>query len=126
MTIMKEEKEVNGMGKYLSSHNALIEIGARIKAYRIDYPLSQAELANKSGIAVRSLSRMENGEDVQFGNLVKVLIALDLDTNLDMLIPDPKKRPSSYVKKIVPEKKRRVGRVARKTSKKVINWGDES
>lgn len=81
------------MRKYLSSHNELHEIGSRIRAYRIAYPLSQAELAAKAGIATRSLSRLENGEDIQFGNLVKILIALDLDSNIDMLIPDPNKRP---------------------------------
>lgn len=81
------------MRKYLSSHNELHEIGSRIRAYRIAYPLSQTELAAKAGIATRSLSRLENGEDIQFRNLVKILIALDLDSNIDMLIPDPNKRP---------------------------------
>jgi transcriptional regulator with XRE-family HTH domain len=114
------------MGKYLSSRSALSEIGARLKAYRIDFPLSQEELADKSGIAVRSISRMENGEDIQFGNLIKVLIALDLDANLDMLVPDPKKRPSYYLKaqSTMPQRKR----ASKKVSKNIdpdIKWGDE-
>ena len=96
----RDNKEVSNMKKYLSSRNALKEIGKRIRAYRIDYPLSQAELAKKSGIAIRSISRLENGEDIQFGNLFKVLIALDLDANIDMLVPDSSKRPSMYEKKI--------------------------
>lgn len=114
------------MGKYLSSHSALSELAARLKAYRIDYPLSQKELADKSGVALRSISRMESGEDVQFGNLIKVLIALDLDANLDMLVPDPTKRPSYYLKdqSIMPQRKR-----ARKKEPQTpdidIRWGDE-
>jgi DNA-binding XRE family transcriptional regulator len=53
------------MGKYLSSHSALSELAARLKAYRIDYSLSQKELADKSGVALRSILRMESGEDVK-------------------------------------------------------------
>lgn len=113
------------MGKYLSSRSALAEIGARLKAYRIDFPLSQEALSDKSGIAVRSISRLESGQDIQFGNLIKVLIALDLDANLDMLVPDPTKRPSYYLndKSTTPQRKR----ASKKASKppKDIKWGDE-
>lgn len=114
------------MSKYLSSRSALSEIGGRLKAYRIDYPLSQEELADKSGVAVRSISRMENGEDVQFGNLIKVLIALDLDANLDMLVPDPTKRPSYYLndKSIKPLRKR-ARKKELKNPETGIKWGDE-
>ena len=115
------------MAKYLSSYNALSEIGARLKAYRIDYPLSQGELSDKSGVAVRSISRMESGEDVQFGNLIKVLIALDLDANLDMLVPDPTKRPSYYLKEqsIMPQRKRVRKIVSKNPSTIDMKWGDE-
>jgi len=114
------------MGKYLSSRSALSEIGARLKAYRIDFPLSQQELADKSGVAVRSLSRMESGEDIQFGNLIKVLIALDLDANLDMLVPDPTKRPSYYLndKSTVPQRKRASKKVPKNPGTDT-KWGDE-
>ncbi len=114
------------MSKYFSSHSALSEIGARLKAYRIDYPLTQKELADKSGVAVRSVLRMESGEDVQFGNLIKVLIALDLDANLDMLIPDPTKRPSYYLKdKTLMPQRKRVRKSERKTPHTDSKWGDE-
>ena len=114
------------MGKYLSSHNALSELAARLKAYRIDYPLTQKELADKSGVALRSVLRMESGEDVQLGNLIKVLIALDLDANLDMLFPDPTKRPSYYLndKTIMPQRKR-VRKKANKNPNINVSWGDE-
>ena len=114
------------MGKYLSSHSALSEIAARLKAYRIDYPLSQKELADKSGVAVRSISRMESGEDVQLGNLVKVLIALDLDANLDMLVPDPTKRPSYYLNdKSIKLQRKRARKKDLKNPNIEVRWGDE-
>ncbi len=114
------------MNKYLSSHSALAEIGARLKAYRVDYPLSQSELADRSGVAIRSISRMENGEDVQFGNLIKILIALGLDSNLDMLIPDPLKRPSYYLKeKATLPQRQRVRKTETEKFERNILWGDE-
>jgi transcriptional regulator with XRE-family HTH domain len=115
------------MSKYLSSNSALTEIGSRLKAYRIDYQLTQKELSDKSGVAVRSISRMESGEDIQFGNLIKVLIALDLDENLDMLVPNPSIRPSYYLKnKMVTSKRERVGKKKNETLIKEIKWGERS
>ena len=114
------------MGKYLSSHSALSELSARLKAYRIDYPLSQKELADKAGVAVRSISRMEAGEDIQFGNLIKVLIALDLDDNLDMLVPDQTKRPSYYLNnKAMISQRKRARKKEPKNQTIEIRWGDE-
>lgn len=122
------------MARYLSSLNAIAEIGARLRAYRIDYPLSQQELADKAGVARRSITNMENGQDVQLGTLIKVLMALGLDSNLDMLVPDPTKRPSYHLKgKSITLKRKRVSTTARtaglkdsKTrSKTAFKWGDE-
>lgn len=114
------------MGKYLSSHSALSELAARLKAYRIDYPLTQKELADKSGVALRSVLRMESGEDVQLANLIKVLIALDLDANLDMLVPDPTKRPSYYLKdKSVASRRKRVRKAKSPNPNTDHRWGDE-
>jgi len=114
------------MSKYLSSHSALSELAARLKAYRIDYPLSQKELADKSGIALRSILRMESGEDVLLGNLIKVLIALDLDANLDMLVPDPTKRPLYYFKeKSIVSQRKRASRKASPNPNIDSRWGDE-
>lgn len=114
------------MSKYLSSNSALTEIGSRLKAYRIDYQLTQKELSDKSGVAVRSISRMESGEDIQFGNLIKVLIALDLDGNLDMLVPNPTTKPSYYLKdNMMPSKRERVVKKKLEKLNKEIKWGDE-
>jgi transcriptional regulator with XRE-family HTH domain len=115
------------MSRYLSSLTALAEIGARVKAYRIDYSLSQQELADKAGISRRSVVNMENGEDVQFSTLIKSLIALGLDSNLDMLVPDPKMRPSYYLKeKSVTHQRKRISKKKPKDPKTTFKWGDES
>lgn len=115
------------MGKYLSSFTAIAEIASRLKAYRIDYPLSQQELADKAGVSRRSITNLENGQDVQLGTLIKVLMALGLDSNLDLLAPDPKERPSYNLKGTSAAPKReRASKKRLINSKKSFKWGDES
>ena len=101
----------------------IIEITNRLKRYRIDYPMTQKELADRSGVSLRSIAYFESGNGIQFANLVKLLAALDLSKNLDLLIPDPSIRPSHFAaegerKRATTEKKRH-----RTTNWK---WGDEA
>jgi transcriptional regulator with XRE-family HTH domain len=115
------------MGKYLSSQAAITEIASRLKAYRIDYPLSQQELSDKAGISRRSITNLENGEDAKLSTLIKVLMALGLDSNLDLLVPDPTERPSYYLKeKSAAPQRKRASKKWLKTSRKTFKWGDES
>ena len=114
------------MKKYLSSLVVLSEIGSRIKAYRIDSSLTQVELANNAGVSRRSIQYMESGDDVKFSTIIKVLMALELDSNLDMLVPDPTKRPTYYMN-MKSDTHHRV-RASKKTVKELKNtfkWGDE-
>jgi DNA-binding XRE family transcriptional regulator len=115
------------MNKYLSSQVALKEISERLKVYRIDSSLTQDELAIKAGISRRSIQNMERGDDVKFGTIIKVLMALELDSNLDMLVPDNTKRPSYYMN--VKSESDRPLRVREKNvseRKNTFKWGDET
>lgn len=115
------------MSKYLSSQAALAELGSRIKLYRILASLTQDDLAKMSGVSRRSIQYMEKGEDVKFTTVIKVLIALDLDSNLDLLVPDSTRRPSYFLKTNSNTKHRlRASKKVPKSSRKVFKWGDES
>lgn len=115
------------MSKYLSSQAALADLGLRLKAYRIQSSLTQDDLANKSGVSRRSIQYMENGEDVKFTTIIKVLMVLGLDSNLDLLVPDPTKRPSYYLKMNSGIKRRlRASKKDVPDSSKGFKWGDES
>ena len=95
----------------------------RLKQYRIYYPLTQSDLAEKSGVSVRSISRFENGEDISLSNFLKLLRALDLDDRMIDMIPDQSKRPSYFLEK---ETKRRRASVTRnKKGSAPFVWGDE-
>ena len=75
----------------------IVELGKKIKTYRIMKELSQEDLSDKTGISKRSISRLEQGESIQMDNLFKILIALDLGDNIDLLVPDQTRRPSYYL-----------------------------
>ena len=97
------------------------ELGGRIKYYRIMREMSQQELADKAGISKRSISRLEQGESVQLSSLFIILIALDLEDNIELLVPDQTKRPSFYLERSENVTKR----VRKRTQKKSFKWGDE-
>ena len=102
--------------------DSLDELRKKFKLYRIFYPLTQKELADKSGVSVRSISRFENGEDIGLSSFYKLLKALNLDKNIDMLIPDQRKRPSYYLDENINRKRYKAKKVEEKTE---IKWGDE-
>ena len=110
------------MKEYKSCQEYLREISEKLKLYRVAQNLTQQELADKSGVSLRSISRLEQGTSVQLDNFIKILTALDLDENLQMLIPDQRKRPSYYL-----EENNKAPQRARKSQKKerTFKWGDE-
>ena len=97
------------------------ELGQKIKTYRIMNEMSQQDLEDKSGVSKRSISRLEQGESVQTDNLFKILIALGLGDNIELLVPDQTKRPSYYLEKSESKPKR----VRKKTQRNGFKWGDE-
>mgnify|MGYP002570849903 CR=1 FL=1 len=97
-------------------------IGDRIKQYRINAGVSQKDLENESGVSVRSISRLEQGASIQLEGLIKILSALNLESNLDLLIPDQTKHPSFYLN----DKEKTKQRVRKKKEdNRSFKWGDE-
>ena len=102
--------------------NYINNIGTKIKQDRINAGLTQQDLEAKSGVSSRSISRLEQGASVQLESLVKILIALKLDSNIELLIPDQTKRPSYYLK----DNEMTRQRVRKKVHKNdIFKWGDE-
>lgn len=97
------------------------ELGQKIKTYRIMKEMSQQDLEDESGVSKRSISRLEQGEMVQVDNLFKIIIALGLGENIELLVPDQTKRPSYHLARTESKTKR----VRKKTQKNEFKWGDE-
>ena len=109
------------MNEQKSYKEYIKELGRKIKEYRIMKEMSQQDLEDKTGVSIRSISRVERGESMQLDTLFKILLALDLGDNIDLLVPDQTKRPSYYLGK----EDNKPKRVRKKTEKKTFKWGDE-
>lgn len=97
-------------------------LGERIKQYRVNAGVSQKDLEEISGVSVRSISRIEQGASVQLESIIKILSALNLDENLELLVPDQTIRPSYYLE----HSERKKQRVRKRTNRKThFTWGDE-
>ncbi len=101
----------------------LEELSKRIKDWRLLYPMTQSELAEKTMVSIGTIKRFEKGADIGFLNLIKILKALDLEAGLEMLVDDQEERPSIKAgqKKI----KQRVRKSEKKISESNWMWGDE-
>lgn len=105
----------------MSYQDYIIDLGKKIKAYRILKGLSQQDLEDKTGVSKRSISRLEQGESVQMDTLFKILLALDLGDNIALLVPDQTQRPSYYLQ----DSNGAPKRVRRKSENNDFKWGDE-
>lgn len=67
---------------------ASTEIGTKVRKARESAGLSQQTLATKAGVAIRTLIRIEQGEDTKVGTLTLVSTALGLPV-ADLVSPAP-------------------------------------
>ena len=66
-------------------------IGNRIKEQRLQFNISQQELADFAGVSRNTIRLLENGKGIALLSLIRILRKLDLDMNLLELIPEPPK-----------------------------------
>lgn len=66
----------------------LQELGTRIRQHRLTLNLTQAELAKRCGISSSTEIRIENGDDSKISNYIKILRALNMVSNFDLLISE--------------------------------------
>lgn len=92
----------------LTDEAVLRELGERLARRRIALDLTQARLAERAGVAKRTLERMESGASAQLSSLVRVMRALDLLESLDRLLPPAEPGPLDWL--------RREGRVRQRVS----------
>ena len=82
----------------LTDKAILTEIGARITRRRLDFQLTQADLAEQAGISKRTLERVEAGLTAQMTTMVRIFRVLELLPALDLVIPEIGPRPLEVVK----------------------------
>ena len=86
--------------------------------------LSQADLAEKAGLARRTITAIEHGEGSSLATLIALLRGLHALGELENLLPDPGPSPIALTR--VQEKPRKYASKPRKPkSEGPWKWGDE-
>ncbi|MCD8124482.1 MAG: helix-turn-helix domain-containing protein [Lachnospiraceae bacterium] len=108
---------------YESNASILQEMGRRIRENRIESNYSQAEMSERSGVALSTLCRMEKGEGITLENLLKIMRALGCLSNLEMLVPDTEVRPVELADQ--KSKRKRVSRNRNAGTGSDWVWGED-
>jgi transcriptional regulator with XRE-family HTH domain len=109
----------------LTDDAVLAELGARIASRRIELQLTQAAVAERAGIAKRTLERMEAGKTSQLATLVRVLRVLDAASGLDGLIPESGPRPMDLLKQKGRLRQRASGHRVAEPPAKSWSWDEK-
>lgn len=99
----------------LADESILAELGQRIANRRIELNMTQAQVANKSGVAKRTVENIESGALGQMLTMVRILRVLGLMDNLNRLIPEVVPKPIDLLKQ---KRKIRIRASSKKKSKK--------
>ncbi|UCD07172.1 MAG: helix-turn-helix transcriptional regulator [Candidatus Aenigmatarchaeota archaeon] len=78
-------------------------LGENIKRIRLRKPMSQAELARKSGVGKSTLYAVEQGRPISIVKLLKIADALEIHPS-DLFLSDKDREEVSYKHKLLIEK----------------------
>jgi len=77
-----------------------------LESIRLSRNITQAQLAEEAGVSLRTIGRLEKGKGVSVDTFIRVMIALGIQQNLEVLLPDPTVRPIERVGLSAGERKR--------------------
>lgn len=109
----------------LTDQATLAELAKRVQRARLDQMMTQAELAERSGVARPTIERFEASGAAHLVTLVRILRALGLLDRLDNLLPETSVRPIEALETRGAGRKRASRpRTAHKDADRVWTWGD--
>lgn len=80
-----------------SNQQIRTDLGEKLASQRLAQNITQEQLAERSGVSLRTLKRLEKGENSSIETLIKVMSGLQLLANLEQLIPAPTVRPMERI-----------------------------
>ena len=111
----------------ISDRASIQELGRRLARHRLNKNLTQAALAARAGVSLPTVQRIEQGNSSQVSNLVRILRALKLLDNLEVLVPEPAASPIQQAR-MRGKLRRRASSPAgrgRQEPPPAWTWGDE-
>ena len=107
-----------------TSRQIELEIGQRLARLRLARNVTQAALAERAGIGLRTLRRLEVGEPSTLDTFLRVATALDLEEAILSALPEWDIRPIERVSKKGSER-RRASPASGKPAQSTWTWSDE-
>jgi transcriptional regulator with XRE-family HTH domain len=96
----------------------------QVERIRLARNITQAQLAERAGVSLRTVGRLEKGEGVSLDTFIRVLKALGLHAGLAAALPDPTVRPVERVRAAGHERRRARPQKAEPSTSE-WTWGDE-
>ncbi|WGL99609.1 helix-turn-helix transcriptional regulator [Arsenophonus sp. aPb] len=96
------------------------ELGERLKQARLNHDLTQAEVAEMSGISRKTVLNAEKG-NVQLENLIAIMAALNLLEQLDLLLPKQDISPIQLAK-LQGKKRQRASGQRKNNTEDLAEW----
>ena len=78
----------------------------RLESIRLSRNITQAQLAEEAGVSPRTIGRLEKGQGVSLDTFIRIMMALNIQQNLEALLPDPSVRPIERIGMGAGERKR--------------------
>jgi len=89
------------------------DLGHRLRQLRLARNLDQRTVADKAGISLRALSKLENGQGSTLETFLRTLRALDYVKGIEVLAPEPTVSPLALLKNPRPPQRVRRPRHAK-------------
>lgn len=107
----------------ISDESVLKEIGHRLSRIRLNRNWTQQQLADRAGLGLRTVQRMESGEvATQLSGFIRICRALDILEKLDSLLPENAVSPIDLMKMQGKLRKRASGQKSETTQSKDKTW----
>jgi transcriptional regulator with XRE-family HTH domain len=91
------------------------DLGHRIRRVRLARNLDQRTTAERAGISLRALSKLENGQGSNLETFLRTLRALDYLKGIDLLAPEPTVNPLAMLRSPKPPQRVRRPRKPQET-----------
>ena len=109
----------------LTDSAVMLELGKRIQKQRFNLQLTQAELAEKSGVSKRTIERIESGESMQLSSFIRILRGLGLLNQFNIILPEVEVSPMDMLKLKGKSRQRVVRKRCDLRNADKWKWGDE-
>lgn len=110
---------------HLTDQALLERIGARLAQRRLSKNLTQGQLAEQSGLGLRTVQRLELGAAAtQLSGFLRVCRVLGLLDRFDTLIPEEAASPMALLKQASHRRQRATGKKAASAEPKKWTWGE--